>query len=608
MSMEQALLSALPDVLFCFGKDGTILYYQDAKDAEPFFPRNISPGAALSDVLPPESVPLVLQGINQCLEDASTHTIEYQVFLDGTLRDYEMRLVASSESDVLAIVRDISERKKAERLKNEFVSIVSHELRTPLTSIRGSLSLIIGSMADSLSPRAKSLVEIAHKNSERLVSLVNDILDIDKIESGKMVFNLQPIELIPLLHHALDINRSYGDYYGVAFVLDGSLCSSSVKIHADAERLMQVITNLLSNAAKFSPRGSHVLVSVVCKDAHIRVSVTDQGPGIPDEFRSRIFQKFAQADSSDTRQKGGSGLGLSISKAIIERHGGEIDFEPGPQGGTTFYFDIPEWREDEITFDSVQRKPRILICEDTPDLATMLSLMLTYSGFDTDIAYNTTQAKQFLATNQYAAMTLDLVMPGQTGIELIRELRAQERTRLLPIVVVSALAQQGREEMEGGVFEVADWLDKPVNHDQLIVSIQRAISHRGCTEKPRILHVEDDTDVYQVVSSILQGVAESYLAKSLQEARALLERETFNLIILDLSLPDGSGLDLLPLLDSSSRQPIPVMIFSAREVGREAAHKVTRALVKSRTSNQELLNAIKLLIGSYPMLQQEQIP
>jgi len=244
----------------------------------------------------------------------------------------------------VAIVRDITERKKIERLKNEFVSTVSHELRTPLTSIRGALGLIVGGIAGEIPAQAKKLAEIACNNSERLVRLINDILDIDKIESGKMVFDVHPVEIMPLVEEALQANQAYAEQYQVRFILD-SRVPPDTKTLADHDRLTQAMANLLSNAAKFSPANDAVIISVGLQQNMIRISITDHGAGIPIEFHDRIFQKFAQADASDTRQKGGTGLGLSITKAIIEKHGGSIGYETCAGRGTTFYFDVREWKE-----------------------------------------------------------------------------------------------------------------------------------------------------------------------------------------------------------------------------------------------------------------------
>jgi signal transduction histidine kinase len=218
---------------------------------------------------------------------------------------------------------------------------VSHELRTPLTSIRGALGLLLGGVAGELSPKARAMVEIAAKNSERLIRLINDILDIDKIESGKMIFNLQPVELMPLLQHVIDSNRAYGDQFDITFTLESAVAGAWV--YADGDRLIQALTNLLSNAAKFSPAGGRVLISLARNGEMLRVAIQDRGPGIPETFRARLFQKFAQADASDARQKGGTGLGLSITKAIVDKLGGRIDVIGAPEGGSIFFIDLPEW-------------------------------------------------------------------------------------------------------------------------------------------------------------------------------------------------------------------------------------------------------------------------
>ncbi|MBA3943208.1 MAG: HAMP domain-containing histidine kinase [Herpetosiphonaceae bacterium] len=240
----------------------------------------------------------------------------------------------------LRAAKDVAET--ANRAKSEFLATVSHELRTPLTSIRGSLGLVTGGVTGLVTPQTKALLDIADKNSERLVRLINDILDIEKIESGKMTFDAKVLELTSLVEQAIEANRGYADQFGVSYALTHA--EPHLQVNGDADHLMQVLNNVLANGAKFSPANGTVEVSVVCQGDTVRVAVMDQGTGVPDEFRSRIFQKFAQADSSDTRQKGGTGLGLSIARAIVEEHGGHIDFTTAG-GATTFFFDLPIWRE-----------------------------------------------------------------------------------------------------------------------------------------------------------------------------------------------------------------------------------------------------------------------
>ena len=515
------------------------------------------------------------------------------VVRDGRVLDTSWTVAHLSSGTTIVFGQDITKRKEVDRLKNEFISTVSHELRTPLTSIRGSLGLIAGGVAGQIPDRAKSMIDIAYKNSERLVRLINDILDIEKIESGKMVFHFKPLELMPLIEHVLDANRGFAEQYHVTFFV--STNAQNIKVNADADRLNQVLTNLISNAVKFSPPNNQVEVNVMRMREGVRVEVRDHGSGIPVEFQQRIFQKFAQADSSDTRQKGGTGLGLSIAKAIVEKHSGAIGFETTPGVGTTFYFTLPEWH-DPLSLKPIAGapKPRVLICEDDRDVALLLGMMLQQSGFETDVAYNANDARALLLQHQYAALTLDLMLPDKDGISLVRELRAAPETRMLPIVVVSAIADQGRRQLDGEAVWVTDWLQKPIDQQRLVNAVSMATQH-STHAKPQILHVEDDADVVQVVAAILHEMAEVTSALNLMRARELLAQQVYDLVILDPTLPDGSGLDLLPLLLDKHRRT-PVVLFSANDNDPELLVQVNAALVKSRTSNQELLDTIAGLI------------
>jgi PAS domain S-box-containing protein len=238
---------------------------------------------------------------------------------------------------------DITERKRAEQLKSEFVSTVSHELRTPLTSIGGALGLACGGALGALPAQAREMLEIAYRNSQRLTHLINDLLDMEKLAAGKMGFDLREAELMPLVEQALQSNRAYAESYRVALVLGER--ADGVRVRVDAGRLQQVLTNYLSNAVKFSPAGAAVQVRVRAgtgvEPGWVRVEVSDEGPGVPLEFRERIFQKFSQADASNTRQKGGTGLGLAISKELMERMQGRVGFESQPGHGACFWFELP---------------------------------------------------------------------------------------------------------------------------------------------------------------------------------------------------------------------------------------------------------------------------
>lgn len=232
---------------------------------------------------------------------------------------------------------DITAMKEVERLKNEFVSTVSHELRTPLTAIIGALGLV-RETAGNLDPDTENFIDMAYQNSERLSALINDVLDLEKIDSGQMTLDLKPLQLRGVLEHAVRINRPYADMHHARLKL---LPGPDFTVAVDHDRLLQVLTNLISNAAKFSPEDGEVEVSAGQRGHAVRVAVRDHGPGIPDAFRDTIFRRFERADNSDTRKKGGTGLGLSICKALVERMNGEIGFESEPGKGSTFYFDLP---------------------------------------------------------------------------------------------------------------------------------------------------------------------------------------------------------------------------------------------------------------------------
>jgi nitrogen-specific signal transduction histidine kinase/CheY-like chemotaxis protein len=336
----------------------------------------------------------------------------------------------------VAIIRDITERKQVEQMKAEFVSTVSHELRTPLTSIAGSLGLLRGGAVGNLPPPATRLIEVADNNARRLIRLINDILDIEKIESGGAEFDIKPVELRSLIEQAIEANQGFAAKHGVRLALTEGM--SEARVMADPDRLAQVLTNLLSNAAKFSPEGRTIRVSVTPLDRQHRITVSDRGAGIPADFRDRIFGKFAQADSSDTRQKGGTGLGLSIVREIVTRLGGSVGFEDRPGGGTNFHVDLPavqELRAGERkarAADSV----RVLHVEDDPDV-----LRVTADSFgdraSLDGAHSLESARTLLHANSYDVVIMDIGLPDGAGPDLLPEIRRPGATEP-GIVIFSA--------------------------------------------------------------------------------------------------------------------------------------------------------------------------
>lgn len=394
------------------------------------------------------------------------------------LRGHIQRDPQGMAQRISGTLMDLTERKRVEQMKNDFVSTVSHELRTPLTSISGALGLIVGGALGSAPPTMQQMLEIAYRNSLRLGHLINDLLDMEKIAAGKMSFELREHSLGDLLEESLASNQALCEQHGVCCTLEHP---TDVLVWVDGLRLQQVLGNFLSNAVKFTPEGGEIRLHSSLRGTKVRISVTDQGPGIPEAFRSRVFEKFAQADASDSRQKSGTGLGLAITKELIERMGGTVGFDCVPGQGTTFWCELPI-QIPPAESDCRDGQPRILVVEDEPDTGRLLHMMLREGGYGVERVQSLHQAREKLAASHYEAMTLDLHLPDGSGMQLIDELRDQPAMQDLPIVVISAAHQFEQAQFPAGIV----WLHKPITNAQLLVAVEQARDNiRQARSKPR---------------------------------------------------------------------------------------------------------------------------
>ena len=562
-------------------------------------------GRTLAEVLGQTAYQRVQDKVEEVLSGYAVRYERMQTTPQGDCRDYAMHYfprygVGTDEGKVIgffSLGTDITELKRIDRMKTEFVSTVSHELRTPLTSIRGSLGLIAGGVAGELPEAVKALVGIAKNNCERLIRLINDILDSEKIESGKMHLDLQVVDIKLLVQQALAAIEGFAGQHQVRVVLQAP--DARLQVRLDSDRMIQVLTNLLSNAVKFSPPQSAVQVRLLRVAQGIRVEVADHGPGVPEEFRSRIFQKFSQADASDTRQKGGTGLGLNISRVLVEKMGGHIGFSSKAGAGATFFFEMPEWQDPPLLLQPsgapVASRPRILICEGDLDVAKLISIVLGKAGFESDMAQSAEQALACVARNRYDAVTMDLKLSDEQGVAFISALRDDESTRRLPVVVISAMAAQGQLQFNQKPLTVSDWLEKPIDENLLIRSVRRAVAGLEAS-KPHVLHVEDDPDIQRVVAAMAQGFATFEFAATLDQARACLRARRFDLVLLDLTLGKDSGWDLVGDIDALNPRP-PVIVFSASDVDSAPGGQTQAVLVKALTSDAELLNTIRRVLN-----------
>ncbi len=595
------ITNAVPVMIAYFDADRTVRFHNTAFDEWFGLVSEGNPGGAHARLVDSGLHDKASAEVDEVLRGYPVHYERSQENAKGELRDLQISYYPrygegaerTSVMGYYALLTDITAFKRVDRMKSEFVSTVSHELRTPLTSIRGSLGLLAGGIAGALPQAAASLVAIAKSNCERLIRLINDILDTEKIESGQMRFDLQVAAIEPVIRLALTANEGFATQHKARLTLRAP--QEALWVHVDSGRLIQVMTNLLSNAVKFSPPGAVVEVAIAARENGVRVEVRDQGCGIGEEFRSRIFQKFSQADSSDTRTNGGTGLGLNISKAIIERLGGTMGFTTETGRGSTFYFELPRC-EPNPALDTLTRssRPCILLCEEEPDATRLITLALHKAGYSVDSVRSATQARKSLAAKAYAAAIVDLELPAGGAMALVRGLRHDAKTRDLPIITLSARANEGRALMNNAMLAVSACVDKPIDEQRLVAAIRFALEGAG-EKRPRILHVEDDPDVRRVAAAIARDFASFDFASTLRAARECLQERPYDLVLLDIRLPDGSGWTLVDEIEALVPPP-PIVVFAAEDLGPADSRRVHAALVKSRTSNEVLIETLQRVL------------
>ena len=404
----------------------------------------------------------------------------------SALRDLEGEIFG-----YLGIARDISELKRIDKMKAEFISTVSHELRTPLTAISGALGIVAAGAAGAMSDTATRMLQIAHNNSQRLIYLVNDLLDMEKLVAGKMEFQLKLQPLLPLVEQSLEANASYAQQYQVSYQLQPG--SHDAQVNVDGLRLEQVLANYLSNAAKFSPPGGQVEVEVRRRFGWVRVSVRDHGRGIPEEFRARIFTKFSQADSSDSRQKGGTGLGLAICKELIERMGGRVGFDSVPEQGAVFYFELPcedsTRKQSHSSAEPVRQRHCLLLVEPQAEAGQEWVAALEQEGYECDWVPGALAAQEYLALRHYDLVLVNEQLADMDGLELVRQLREQDilgdTGQLRSLLVLSAQPQLARARLPGHLpRQQLYWLARASTRAQLLAAVAAALDEAVAATKP----------------------------------------------------------------------------------------------------------------------------
>ena len=526
------------------------------------------------------------------------------------------REFAEQQRNKLALQSDL------DTVKDEFIATVSHELRTPLTSIRGALGLLSAGLLGNVDVKAQNLLRIASTNTERLIRLINDILDLERMDSGRAPLKLRRCSMYDLAREAVDTMTTMADSAGIHFELTSYAPRDSIYFDADSDRMLQVLTNLFSNAIKFSPPGSTVSVQIDSNPNSLLLKVVDQGRGIPADRLEAVFDRFQQIESSDASKKGGTGLGLAICRSIIQQHGGAIWAQPNQSGpGTTLWVQLSRSARASDTGSAAVIAPPaqrgeglILVCDDDPGIRMVVAEELRRHGYDIVEASSgeevlaiakerTAQSALEVGTGEHArvppisAILMDLYMPGLSGWETLQQLKALPATAGIPVVILSVIPQTDRPEQAG---DAQGWVQKPFNENLLLAELGRVLGVKG--GPGQVLLVEQDMELARV---ILDGFKEAGVridhAATLQQAvdRCLLGPP--DLLILDLTLPDGDGFSLVDWL---RRQPalrtLPLVVYSGREISEAEMMKLrlgpTQFLNKSKVQPREVEELVLAMV------------
>jgi len=492
--------------------------------------------------------------------------------------------------------------KKADRMKSEFLANMSHELRTPLNAIIGFAEIMRDGVCGELNENQKSAIIDIHESGKHLLQMINDILDLSKVEAGRLELQLEGFPLVKAMDEVHSIVRDMVNKKGLN--LQFNIPDDLPDAYADQVKFKQIMYNLLSNAIKFTPQGN-ITVNAECDDKEFIISVTDTGIGIDLKDQEVIFEKFKQLDSSQSRQYDGTGLGLALTKKLVELHEGRIWVESEGLGlGSKFIFTIPRISVSEHTHKEIliheviqsksgKKGKKILVVEDNPQAAQLLLIYLTDAGYDTVVATDGEDAINKVKEIKPFAITLDIMLPKKDGWQVMQELRNLPDTRDIPIIIVSIIDDQDLGFSMGAV----GYLIKPLDREQLLNILDKI--ELASKQKPKVLIIDDNTEDSRLIESILVnegfGVLKAYDGVDGIDQTV---KEKPDLIILDLLMPGVSGFDVVKSLqEHPEARTIPIIISTMKELtpeDREQLNSKVKSIVqKGEDAKIHLLEAIR---------------
>ncbi len=580
----RALLEAAPDAMVIVDGEGHILLVNARTEQLFGYPREELIGKPVEVLVPPRlRSGHPQQGFDYFgspKEGALDSTPElYGLRRDGTEFPIDIGLspmVADEGTLVFSAIRDITERKRMEqrtreanRLKSEFLANMSHELRTPLNAIIGFAELMHRGKVGPVSSEHREYLGDILTSSKHLLQLVNDVLDLAKVEAGKMEFRPEKVDLTILVGEVRDILR--GLAAGKRLRVETRVNPEAAAVQVDPARIKQVLYNYLSNAIKFTPDGGSITIRIDGQGPDLfRLSVVDTGVGIEREDFARLFVEFQQLDGSTAKKWQGTGLGLALTKKIVEAHGGRVEVQSTPGVGSTFSAILPR----SLAADPAERRvtgflpvlsddgAAVLVIEDEPREREWLLATLRGAGYRAEAAATGAEAVRLCRTGRFEAVTLDLALPDIHGWEVLREIRATELNRDVPVIAVSVSADHG--QLAG--FRLHDYLVKPVAEAQLLASLRRVFP--ASAGNGPVLVVDDDPTALRLAEATLRQLGyRPVCTSSGAEALRAIEADPPALVVLDLLMPGMDGFEFVARLrDSAAGRDVPVIVWTVKDL------------------------------------------
>lgn len=575
---SQAILDSVADGVLYADASGKILLFNMAAERLLEIPRQQAIGRSIREMLG-------LYGVEgrkwlEALEEWAAHPAERTPgdFIAERLQLGD-RIVSVHAAPVIrgteylgtvSVFRDITAEVEADRAKTEFISTVSHELRTPMTSIKGYADLLMLGMAGPLGEQQKHFIGIIRNNAERMVALVSDLLDISRIESGRVQLDLQAVHIHEVVGQVVHTLQGRAQSKGLSLQVDVS--GDLPPVWGDSNRVAQILTNLIGNAIQYTPPAGRVTVSARVSGDMLEVSVADTGIGISKENQRKIFDRFFRADDPLVQETPGTGLGLPITAYLVQMHGGQIWVESELGEGSTFTFTLPlATVRAPVLSPAPSGGTTVLVVEDEADIANLIRIHLEREGYTAYIAGRGEDALRMAREIRPALITLDILLPDMNGFSLLERLKEDSQTAHIPVIVISVVP----EREKGMQLGVVDYLDKPIDEGRLIELVRRVSHRRGV-----ILVVDDDRDNLSLMREALRRHGFSVQTTGQGKRAIQIARETHPaLILLDLRLRDVDGYQVLRNLKSDPRtRDIPVVMMSGSATDEELKEQRALAL------------------------------